>query len=143
MFNMSRWRRESVLDLYCLMAGLFLFASPWLFVFANESARIDIWTSGALIAATSVIAMAAFSNWKEWLNLLLGSWLVVSPWMLGFVHTKGMHVSIAIGIVVTFLAGLELWLVNYDPEQGTAPIWHCHERSGASSGDITDYFGCA
>jgi hypothetical protein len=35
------------------------FASPWLFVFANENARIDIWTSGVLIAVTSVIAMAA------------------------------------------------------------------------------------
>ncbi|MGA2943909.1 MAG: SPW repeat protein [Xanthobacteraceae bacterium] len=116
---MSRWRRESVLDLYCLMAGLFLFASPWLFAFANESARIDIWTSGALIAATSIIAIAAFSNWGEWLKFLLGSWLVVSPWMLGFVHTKAMHVSIGAGITVAFLAALELWLVNCDPQQAT------------------------
>ena len=103
------------------MVGLFLFASPWLFVFTNENARIDIWATSAFIAATSIIAIVFFSNWEEWLNLLLGSWLVVSPWELGFTHTKAMHISIGAGIVVTFMAVLELWLVNYDLQQGTAP----------------------
>jgi hypothetical protein len=118
---MSTWRRESALDLYSLMAGLFLFASPWLFVFPNEDARIDIWASSALVAATSIIAIVMFSDWEEWLNLLLGFWLVISPWVLGFTHTKAMHVSIGAGIVVSFMAALELWLVNYDPQQATAP----------------------
>jgi hypothetical protein len=118
---MSTWRRESVLDLYSLMVGLFLFASPWLFVFPNEDARIDIWASSALVAATSIIAIVMFSDWEEWLNLLLGFWLVISPWVLGFTHTKAMHVSIGAGIVVSFMAALELWLVNYDPQQATAP----------------------
>ena len=118
---MSTWRRESVLDLYSLMVGLSLFASPWLFVFTSEKARIDIWATSALIAATSIIAIVMFSNWEEWLNLVLGFWLVVSPWALGFTHTKAMHVSIGAGIVVTFIAALELWLVNYDTQQATAP----------------------
>jgi SPW repeat-containing protein len=118
---MSAWRRESVLDLYSLMVGLFLFASPSLFVFTSETARIDIWATSAVIAATSIVAIVMFSNWEEWLNLLLGFWLVVSPWALGFAHTKAMHISIGAGIVVTFMAGLELWLVNYDPQQATVP----------------------
>ena len=118
---MSTWRRESVLDLYSLMVGLFLFASPWLFVFPNEDARIDIWASSALVAATSIIAIVMFSDWEEWLNLLLGFWLVISPWVLGFTHTKAMHVSIGAGIVVSFMAALELWLVKYDPQQAMVP----------------------
>ena len=118
---MSKWRRESVLDLYSLMIGLFLFFSPWLFVFTSENARIDIWLTSALIAVTSIVAIVMFSNWEEWLNLLLGLWLVVSPWALGFTHTKAMHISISTGIVVTFMAALELWLVNYDPQQAKAP----------------------
>jgi hypothetical protein len=117
MFDMSRWRREAVLDLYSLMVGLFLFASPWLFAFANENARIDIWATSALIAATSIIAIVMFSNWEEWLNLLLGFWLVVSPWALGFTHTTAMHISIGAGFVLTFMAALELWLMNYDQHQ--------------------------
>jgi hypothetical protein len=118
---MSTRRRESVLDLYSLMVGLFLLASPWLFGFANESARIDIWVSSALIAATSIVAIVMFSDWEEWLNLFLGFWLIVSPWLLGFPHTKAMHFCIGAGIIVTFMAGLELWLLKYDPQQATAP----------------------
>jgi hypothetical protein len=121
MFSMSRWRRESVLDLYSLMAGLFLFASPWLFALTSEHARIDIWATSALIATTSILAIVMFSDWEEWLNLLLGFWLVVSPWALGFAHTTAMHISIGAGIVVTFMAALELWLVNYDPQQSSTP----------------------
>jgi hypothetical protein len=118
---MSTWRRESALDLYSLIVGLFLFASPWLFAFTSENARIDIWATSALIAATSIIAIVMFSNWEEWLNLLLGFWLVASPWALGFTHTEAMHISIGSGIVVIFMAALELWLVNYDSQKATAP----------------------
>jgi hypothetical protein len=116
---MSRWRREAVLDLYSLVVGIFLFASPWLFALTSENARIDIWASSALIATTSILAILMFSNWEGWLNLLLGFWLVVSPWALGFAHTKAIHISIGAGIVVTFIAALELWLVNYDPQQSS------------------------
>jgi hypothetical protein len=111
-----KWRRESALDLYNLLFGLFLFVSPWLFAYASESARVDLWTSGAVIAATSVIAAVAFANWEEWLNLLLGAWLMVSPWALGFMHTRAMHISIGLGAMVAFLAALELWLMNYEPQ---------------------------
>jgi hypothetical protein len=96
-----------------------LFASPWLFAFTSEHARIDIWATSVLIAATSIVAIVTFSNWEEWLNLLLGFWLVVSPWALGFAHTKAMHISIGAGIVVTFMAALELWLMNYDQHQSS------------------------
>jgi SPW repeat len=111
-----KWRNESALDLYNLSFGLFLFVSPWLFAYASESARIDIWTSGAVIAAMSIMAIVAFSNWEEWINFGLGVWLMASPWVLGFMHTKAMHVSIGIGAMVAFMAVLELFLVNFEPE---------------------------
>ena len=108
-----QWRRESVLDLYNVLLALFLIGTPWLFAYTNADARIDIWASGAAIAVVSVATFVAFSNWEEWVNFLLGVWLIVSPWALGFAHTKAMHYSIGIGAVVAFLAALELWLV-YD-----------------------------
>src|SRR6202020_1942817 len=94
------WRRESALDVYTGSFGFFLFASPWLFAYASERARIDIWASGAAIAAISIAAMVAFSGWEEWLNLLLGVWLMISPWVLGFVHAKALHVCFGLGAVV-------------------------------------------
>jgi hypothetical protein len=113
------FQRESVLDLYNLALALLLFASPWLFALQNHTAKVDLWVSGAAIAMISLGAIAAYANWEEWANLLLGIWLVVSPWAAGFVHTRAMHFSIGIGSVVAFLAALELW-VRYDaahPEQ--------------------------
>ena len=114
-----RWRRESALDFYSAAFGLFLFVSPWLFAYANKNARLDLWASGAAIAAISIAAIIAFSNWEEWLNLLLGLWLIGSPWVLGFAHTRAMHVSIGLGAMVAFIATLELWLVNFEPQFGS------------------------
>lgn len=110
---MRKWHREWVLDLYNLLLALLLFASPWLFARANGAAAIDFWASSAAIAAISLAGIIAFANWEEWANFLLGLWLIVSPWVLGFAHTSAMHFSIGVGIAVAFLAALELWLV-YD-----------------------------
>jgi hypothetical protein len=106
-------RRESILDVYNLVLGLFLVLSPWLFAYVRRTASTDIWVSGALIVLVSIAAIIAFSRWDEWINLALGIWLIVSPWVLGFTHTKAMYVSIAVGSAVAYLALLELWLVHY------------------------------
>jgi len=107
-------RREAVLDIYNLVLGAFLLFSPWLMAFANESARINIWAAGAGIVLFSAAALLVFAEWEEWINLMLGGWLIISPWLLGFVHTRAMHWSIGIGAGVMFLAALELWLIHYD-----------------------------
>lgn len=110
---MLKWRRESVLDIYNLLLAFFLFFTPWLFAYASEGAKVDLWASSALIAVISFTTFFVFANWEEWLNLLLGIWLVGSPWVLGFAHTRAMHYSIGVGAVVAFIAALEIWLV-YD-----------------------------
>ena len=115
-----RWRRPFVLDFYTATFGVFLFVSPWLFAYANKNARLDLWASGAAIAAISIAAIVALSYWEEWLNLLLGFWLIASPWVLGFAHTRAMHASIGLGAMVAFIAALELWLVNYEPQYGSS-----------------------
>jgi SPW repeat len=108
---MRQWRRESVLDIYNLLLAVVLFASPWLFALTNTVGKVDLWVSGVVVAAISVAAIVAYAKWEEWANLLLGLWLVVSPWILGFAHTRAMHFSIGLGVIVAFLAALELWLL--------------------------------
>ena len=76
------------LDVYTGSFGLFLFVSPWLSAYASEVVRIDVWAGGAAITAISIAAMLAFSDWEEWFNLVLGLWSMVSPWALGFMHTR-------------------------------------------------------
>ena len=114
---MRKWRAESILDLYNLVLAMLLFVSPWLFAHASGAAAIDLRASGAAIAIISLAAMVVFSNWEEWANLLLGIWLVASPWVLGFAHTSAMHFSTGVGAAVAFLAALELWLL-YEAAEG-------------------------
>ncbi|WP_438277925.1 SPW repeat protein [Nitrobacter sp.] len=113
-----KWRRESILDVYNLVLALVLFVTPWFLARATATTDLDLWASAAAIGAISVIALLAFSWWTEWVNLLLGFWLIASPWVLGFAHTRAMHFSIGIGVVVAFLSALEIWLV-YDKEDET------------------------
>lgn len=110
---MKKWRHEAALDVYNLLLAMFLLISLWLFARANGIAAMDLRASGAAIAILSLAAMVVFANWEEWGNLLLGLWLIVSPWVLGFAHTSAMHFSIGVGAAVAFLAALELFL-EYD-----------------------------
>ncbi|WGR92882.1 MULTISPECIES: SPW repeat protein [unclassified Bradyrhizobium] len=125
---MIKWRSESALDLYNLVASIFLLAAPWLFAHANQTAAIDLRTSGAVIAVLSLAAIVAFSVWEEWVNVFVGLWLIVSPWLLGFTHSRAMHFSIAAGAVVAFMALLELWLeyekTHLGPSAARAPEKH-------------------
>ena len=119
---MTLWRRESALDLYNLLFAVVLLAAPWLFALTNSTGKIDLWASGAAIAAISLAALVAFTSWEEWANLLLGLWLIVSPWLLGFAHTRAMHFSIGTGCLVAFMALLELWLLyEARPADHTSP----------------------
>ncbi|CCD90599.1 conserved membrane hypothetical protein [Bradyrhizobium sp. ORS 375] len=112
---MSIMSRPSALDIYTLACGLFLAGAPWLFGFARTAGQLDAEIVGVAVVALSIGGLMAFADWEEWLKVALGVWLIAAPWLLGFVHTPAMHVSIVIGIAVTFLSLLELWLAH-DPD---------------------------
>lgn len=110
-------RREAVLDLYILALSLFLLLSPWAFGFGTPYSRAEIWTVSAAIAVVSSIALLSFAAWEARSNLLLGVWLTVSPWLLGFAQTRAMHFSVGVGAAIAFLAALELWLLREQRER--------------------------
>src|SRR6185437_13942285 len=124
---MRKWRAESVLDLYNILLALILFVAPWFLAHASRTAVFDLRLSSAAIIILSLAAILAFSIWEEWVNLLLGFWLIVSPWLLGFAHTRAMHFSIIAGAVVAFMAIIELWLV-YEAKHFGSPSSQTSER---------------
>ena len=110
-----RWRRETILDVYNLALGAFLFVAPWLFSYAYESAKADDWVSSAIVIASSLAALWAFAEWEEWIGLVVGLWLIASPWLLGFQHARAAAVNVAVGLLIAYLSAIELWLIHYDP----------------------------
>jgi hypothetical protein len=108
-------QREAVIDVYKLAVGLFLIGSPWLFAFPYSPARTNAVAAGALLTVISGLAILVFAKWEEWISLLIGCWVLISPWVLGFPHSSSMHVAVFVGITVIYLSFLELWLI-YNPD---------------------------
>jgi hypothetical protein len=96
--------------------GLFLFLSPWLFAYAGNMGKLDAWTSGLAIVLVSIMTLIAFSEWEEWLNFLLGLWLIFSPWILELSNKTAIHLSVGVGVIVIYLALLDLWLIHYSSD---------------------------
>ena len=109
------WRRETILDVYNLALGVFLFVAPWLFSYAYESAKADDWVSSAIVIAISLAALWVFAEWEEWIGLVVGLWVLVSPWLLGFQHARAAAVNVAVGLLIAYLSAIELWLIHNDP----------------------------
>ncbi len=43
--------------------------------------------------------------WQNWLNVILGVWLILSPWIFGYVGKSGaLWNSVIVGILVAVLA---------------------------------------
>lgn len=109
---MDEWTSAKLCDAANLVLGMVLFFSPWLFGLAAGAQWQTASTVGIFIAVLSVAALAAFAVWEEWLNLIAGLWLILSPWLLGFQDGDAMIIDVAIGTIVALLAAFEVWLTH-------------------------------
>src|SRR4030088_50228 len=116
---MENWTNAKLCDVANLILGAFLFVSPWIFGFDAGRASENATIAGIAIAVLAIAALAAFAVWEEWLNLIVGLWTLVSPWVLGFQGTTAMTVHVIIGAAVAILAGIELWILSHNPPRLT------------------------
>jgi len=101
-----------------IIAGLWLILSPFILGFYFNSGAF--WNS--LIVGAMVLVLAAVrewgadtdTNWASWVNLVLGIWLVVSPFIIGYSFiTSALWNSVIVGILVAVFAG---WSGSVAPE---------------------------
>lgn len=109
---MDEWSSAKLCDAANLALGMVLFFSPWMFDLSPGAEWQIASVGGILIAVLSIAALAAFAVWEEWLNLIVGLWLILSPWLFGFQTSDAMPVDVAIGIMVAMLAASEIWLTH-------------------------------
>ena len=105
---MSQWSNAKLCDIGNLVLGAVLLCCPWLFSYRMGVESQNAVVSGIVIVGLSVAALAAFAVWEEWLNLVVGLWLIAAPWVLKFPTTKAMRVDVVVGILVAVLAAIEL-----------------------------------
>src|ERR1700738_2915924 len=116
---MENWTNAKLCDVANLALGAILFVSPWIFGFDAGTASQNAYIAGFAIAVLAIAALTAFAVWEEWLNLIVGLWTLVSPWVLGFQGGTAMRVHVVIGIAVAILAAVDLCLLPQFPPRLT------------------------
>lgn len=112
-----RGAEKNVQDWINLVCGVLLFISPWALGFAGDQmAARAAWIGGIVFFVLAVAALVQFAEWEEWVELIAGVLVVISPWVLGFaaVHTA-MWSCVVLGVIVVLSAISELWAVHNTP----------------------------
>lgn len=108
---------RAAFDIVNIVAGLGLALSPWLFGFTAETyAAWNAWIVGAGVAIIAIVALFAFHQAEEWVNLALGLWSMIAPWALGFAGvTAAATAHVVVGLIVALVAAGSLWLITNRP----------------------------
>lgn len=99
-----------------VLLGMWILISPMVLGFAPSQREVtwNLWAVGVvlLIVAAGRAAAQVPKVWQEAANLILGIWLMLSPWVLGFAtHSGGRNSTIVAGLVI---AALALWALLED-----------------------------
>lgn len=88
--------------------GLWLCISPWALHFdlAPGPTRTAVIT-GVLLILVEAVTLSVFRSWEEWLNVVLGLWLIVAPWIVGASGAATVN-FVVVGVVVLALALYEM-----------------------------------
>lgn len=106
----GRWQ-----DWLNLVLACWLFISPWVLGFAPGGADAaagaawNCWIFAIVIGVFSVAALVRPRPWEEWINLLSGVWLFISPWLIGFSgSTPALWNALIVGALVFIAATWDL-----------------------------------
>lgn len=92
-----------------LALGLTVFFIPVLpSVSATGAVALNAYITGALIVVIAGTGLANPQQWEEWINLILGGWLVTVPFVYGGVSGNAGVSLITVGVVIALVA---LWAI--------------------------------
>lgn len=124
-------RRTHWQDWLIVLLAAWLFISPWVLGFggvvdggtnaagivaAGMPAAGNAWVLGAIIFLLSLSAVSQFTSGSEWINVLLGIWVFIAPWVLRFagIPAASWNHWIVGGVIVI----LGLWRLS-----SNSPTW--------------------
>ncbi len=88
----------------CLLAGIWLFVSPWVYGAYTNANAWNCWIVGGFMILFGIVRIArpAYSTALSWCNMILGIWTFCSPWIYGYAGTNtGRFInSLCVGVVV-------------------------------------------
>jgi prepilin signal peptidase PulO-like enzyme (type II secretory pathway) len=98
-------------DWFGMLLGLMIALSPW--AAGDEVGYAAVWNAALIGVAVFFLAeleYVALTRWEETGQLLLGLWLVMSPYLFGYFNVGTLRFwHSTLGGLVILLAALELW----------------------------------
>jgi hypothetical protein len=89
--------------------GFWLMLSPWMLRFEFDPvATRNAVIVGFLVVLAEVVTLSVFRPWEEWINVALGVWLLISPWVLGIANGAARANCVVVGLLITGLALYEV-----------------------------------
>jgi hypothetical protein len=118
--------------LFNVVIGIWLMASPGIFPEAyTESASLNNHILGPVVIACSIIALHEVARGLRWVNLVIGVWLLIAPWVLGYTQLPAVN-----GMITGALLGGAALVPGRSWQQhdgGWAALFSRREQASASS----------
>jgi SPW repeat len=101
------------------LLGIWLCLAPWTLRFDLEpTATRTAVITGALIILAEVVTLSVYRGWEEWINVILGGWLVICAWVLGIGSSAAKVNFVIVGLLVMALAFYEIWDARHHSRAG-------------------------
>jgi hypothetical protein len=109
-------------DAVNVVLAILLFVSPWVLSFSGaQTAAWNAWIAGVLVALVAVAALVSSEDWPEWINAVLGIWILIAPWVLGFGSMReAMAAHIVLGVLIAGFAAWGIWSSDRPQRRATA-----------------------
>lgn len=101
----KRWQ-----DWVMLVLGVWLLFSPFILGYAGAQAAWTAYVVGIGLIAFSLVAILRPALWGEWINLVLGVWLILAPFLMLHPSGAARWNHLIVGILVVADALLAVWM---------------------------------
>ncbi len=109
-YSAKRWQDQVI-----LLIGVWLIVSPWVFNYpASSLPAINAYIAGIIMAVLAAFDLYKTYVWAVLLNVVVGAWVAVSPWLLDIIPDRTMTTSLLVSGLATVVLGL--WELRSDPE---------------------------
>jgi hypothetical protein len=92
----------------CLLAGIWLFISPWVYHVYTHANAWNSWIVGGFIVLFAIIRILrpAYTTVLGWCNMILGIWTFFSPWIYTYAATNRARFinTLCVGVIVVIFA---------------------------------------
>jgi len=107
-------------DWLSLAVGVWLFLTPIVFDYESQAAMVSAFIVGLALILIETTAITMPAVWEELVSIVLGIWLMASPWALGFtIHRNETETAVFVGMAVI---ALSVWATLRD--EAFRKWWH-------------------